>query len=109
MAEPTLADIFGSNATQTATTITITKADLPRLSPSVNNTAESLLTGILLKAQTTLTQTNFDGNTDQSIYLGIGFPSFTNRGANSTQYRVDQITINLAKIDTESVIDPDNY
>lgn len=109
MAEPTLADIFGVGATQDASTITIPKSSLPRLTPSANNTAESLLVGIVLKAQTVLTQTSFDANTDQSIYVSSGFPSFTNRGANSTQYRVDQLIINLAKIDASSTIDPDDY
>ncbi|MEH2437372.1 MAG: hypothetical protein V7K25_24580 [Nostoc sp.] len=109
MAEPTLQQIFGANATQTSTTITITKADLPRLTPSATNTAESLLTGILLKAEEPLSQANFDSNLDQSIYISDGFPSFTNRGANNDKYRVDQLTINLAKLDTSSAIDPDDY
>lgn len=108
MAEPTLI-VFGPNATQNATTITIQKADLPRLTPSANNTAESLLTGILLQAQTVLSQTNFDANIDQSIYLTPGFPGFTVRGTDNASYRVDQITVNLAKIDTSAVIDPDDY
>ncbi|BBD68650.1 hypothetical protein NIES4072_40280 [Nostoc commune NIES-4072] len=109
MAEPTLADIFGSNATQTATTITIAKADLPRLTANANNTAESLLTGILLKAQTSLTQTNFDSNINQSIYVNSGFSSFTTRGTNNDAYRVDQLIINFAKLDISSTIDPDDY
>jgi hypothetical protein len=109
MAEPTLTDIFGAGATQDENTITIQKSSLPRLTPSANNTAESLLTGIVLKAQTSLTQTNFDGNIDQSIYLSTGFPSFTNRGADNTQYRVDQLNINFAKVDTGAIINPGDY
>ncbi|MEH2243387.1 hypothetical protein [Nostoc sp.] len=53
MSEPTLQEVFGADAVQTATTITITKANLPRLTPGANNTAESLLTGIILQSQTT--------------------------------------------------------
>jgi hypothetical protein len=109
MAELTLVEVFGTGATQDATTITIQKSSLPRLTPSASNTAESLFTGIVLKAQAQLTQTSFDANIDQSIYLGTGFPSFTNRGADNTQYRVDQLTINLAKIDDAATIDPDDY
>ncbi|MCC5606647.1 hypothetical protein LC612_07565 [Nostoc sp. CHAB 5834] len=109
MVELSLTDIFGAGATQDASTITIQKSSLPRLTPSANNTAESLFTGIVLKGQTNLTQTNFDTNIDQSIYIGNGFPSFTNRGVNNEQYRIDQLTINLAKLDTGSVIDPDDY
>lgn len=45
MAEPTLTQVFGSGATQDATTITISKSDLTEigLTPDANNSAESLL------------------------------------------------------------------
>lgn len=46
----TLQQVFGSNATQDSQYLTILKADYPSLSPSVNNTSESLLIAILLKA-----------------------------------------------------------
>ncbi|MBE9050651.1 hypothetical protein IQ243_09535 [Nostocales cyanobacterium LEGE 11386] len=44
MAEPTIAQVFGDNATQDTNTITITKADLVStgLTASANNTAEWL-------------------------------------------------------------------
>lgn len=109
MAEPTLSSVFGANATQTATTITIDKADLPGLTAAANNTAESLLTGLLLRAQLGLTQVGFDADIDQSIYIASGFPSFTFRGINNDSYRVDQLTVNLAKPDTAGTIDPDDY
>lgn len=109
MAEPTLTDIFGANAVQDATTITITKSDLTGLTASSNNTGESLLVAIALKAQAYLSQTNFDANIDQSIYIADGFPTFAFRGTNNDQYRVDQLTINLAKLDTAGTIDPNNY
>ena len=109
MAKLTLIEMFGSGATQDATSLTIQKSDLPRLTASASNTAESLLIAILLKAETPLTQTNFDTNIDQSIYISDGFPSFTNRGTNNDQYRLDQKTINFAKLDTGSIIDPDDY
>lgn len=109
MSEPTLQQIFGASATQSATTITITKADLPRLTASSTNTPESLLTAILLKAQDGLPQSTFDTNLDQSIYIALGFPGFAFRGTNNDSYRVDQITVNLAKPDTSATIDPDDY
>ncbi len=109
MAEPTLVEVFGTGATQDATTITIQKSSLPRLTPSATNKAEALLIGIVLQAQSSLSQTNFDSNIDQSIYFSAGFPGFTNRGTDNTQYRVDQVTINLAKVDTGSIIDPGDY
>ena len=109
MAEPTLIEVFGANATQTATTITISKADLPRLTASASNTAESLLVGILLQAQAALTRTTFDTNLDQSIYIEGGFPGFVFRGTNNDPYRSTPFTINLNKLDTSTTIDPDDY
>lgn len=109
MAEPTLQQVFGTNAVQDATTITITKADLTGLTAGANNSAESLLAAINLKAKAYLTQTNFDANIDQSIVIENGFSSFTIRGTNNDSYRLDQITISLAKLDTASTLDPDDY
>lgn len=111
MAEPLLTEIFGVGATQDASTLTIDKADLLAIGLTANatNTAESLLTAIVALAQTYLTQTNFDANLDQSIYIEKGFSSFTNRGENNDQYRLDQLTINLAKVDIGSTLDPDDY
>lgn len=109
MAEPTLAEVFGNGASQTATNLVISKADLTGLTASASNTAESLLMAIVLKVAAFLTQANYDANTDQSIYVGSGFSSFTTRGANNSPYRVDQLTISAAKPDTGSTLDPDDY
>jgi hypothetical protein len=109
MAEPTLVQVFGDNATQTGTSLTITKADLAGLTASSSNTAESLLAAILIKAKNYLTQSNFDANIDQSIVIAGGYSSFTTRGTNNTAYRNDQLTLTLAKPDTSSTLDPDDY
>lgn len=109
MTEPTLTAVFGPGATQTATTITIAKADLPGLTASATNRAESLLAGILLKAKTALLQTTFETEIDQSVYIAVGYPTFTFRGTNNDSYRVDQLTVSLAKLDTAGTIDPDDY
>lgn len=109
MAEPTLVQVFGASATQDSTTLTITKSDLTGLTASGSNSAESLLAAIILKAQSYLTQTNFDSNTDQSIYIAAGFSSFTTRGVDNDSYRVDQLTLNLAKLDSGATLDPDDY
>lgn len=109
MAEPTLQQIFGTNATQDETQIIIQKADLIGLTPSANNTAESNYIAINLTAKSYLTEANFESNLDQSIYLEDGLPNFLNRGENSDRYRTDQLTINLAKIDTDTGINPDDY
>ena len=107
MAEPTLQQIFGANATQDATTITISKADLFGLTASASNTGESILVSINLTARNYLTEANYVSNIDQSIYIEDGLSSFTTR--EDTAYRQDQITFNLAKIDTSNAINPDDY
>jgi hypothetical protein len=111
MAEPTLAQVFGANATQNSTTITISKTDLAAvgLTASSSNTAESLLTAILLQGQSYLTQTNYDANTDQNVIIASGYSSFTTRGTGNTAYRNDQLTVTLSKLDSSSAIDPDDY
>ncbi len=56
MAEPTLAGIFGANATQSLTELVISKADLVAvgLTASDTNTPESLLAAIVALAQSAL-------------------------------------------------------
>ncbi len=50
MISNTLQQLFGVNATQDNQSLVIRKGDLPKLTPSANNTAESLLVAILLQA-----------------------------------------------------------
>lgn len=57
MPQLTLEQLFGVNSAQDGYLLIIQKSDLPRLTPKINNCAESLLVGILLKAFE-----NFRGN-----------------------------------------------
>lgn len=112
MAEPTLTQVFGAGAAQTATTITITKADLTvtGLTASASNTAESLLAAIVLKAQGYLTDANFDANIDQSITITPGFNSIVTRpvaGGSTAEYRQFQYSVNAHKLDNLA-LDPDD-
>lgn len=109
MPEPTLQDIFGGSATQDATTLTISKANLTTvgLTASATNTAESLFVAILLLAKSTLTADALNTNPDQSISIEDSFESLVTR--NSQTYRQKTYSINLQKVDTSSVIDPDDY
>lgn len=50
MISNTLQQLFGANAVQDSQSLTIHKSDLPRLTPLINNTAESLLVALLLQA-----------------------------------------------------------
>jgi len=110
MAEPTLQEVFGAGATQTATTITILKADLG-ITATANNRGEQLFAGIVKKATTNLTTANFATNADQSIVINTGFDSLVYRTINNVQttYLQNQLTINFAKIQTSVGITPDDY
>ncbi|MDZ8070896.1 MAG: hypothetical protein RMY64_35660 [Nostoc sp. DedQUE08] len=118
MAEPTLVQVFGTGVTRLASGATTPSAGLfipdsalqtAGLSTPSTATAEGHLVAIAVNAKSYLTQTNFDANPDQSLIVTDGFSSFTTRGTNNTPYRQDQLTLSLAKIDTNSTIDPDNY
>jgi hypothetical protein len=50
MISNTLQQLFGTNAMQDNQSLVIRKSDLPLLTPSLNNTASSLLVAILLQA-----------------------------------------------------------
>jgi hypothetical protein len=118
MAEPTVAQIFGTGATRLTSGATAPSAGLfipdsalvtAGLGTPSTATAEGHLVAIIKNAETGLTQAGFDADTDQSVYVANGFPSFTNRGTNSDSYRVDQKIFNLAQLDQLATIDPDNY
>ncbi|WP_017652301.1 hypothetical protein [Fortiea contorta] len=110
MAEPTLTQVFGTNATQTATTITITKADLSStgLTASATNTAESLVAAILLKAAEYLNSTSQGTNSDIQILIeDSGLPGFTTR--DNQRYRRTTYNVEFQKPDTNSTLDPDDF
>jgi hypothetical protein len=112
MAEPSLQQIFGAAATQTATTLTIAKADLATvgLTATATNTAESLLVALLLKAKEVLTPVALETNPDQSLTVSeadFNFQTLVSR--NNTTYRQSSYAINLQKLDAANLIDPDDY
>jgi hypothetical protein len=110
MAEPTLQDIFGAGATQTATTITISKSDLPMTALAVN-TGERVFAAMVKKAAGTLTTTNFGTNPDQSINIAAGFDSIVFRSVNNvqTQNLNTQLTLNFTKPQISAGITADDY
>lgn len=109
MAEPTLQQIFGAGATQTATDIIIKKADLTGkgLTASATNRAESLLAAIIFKAQDYLSTTNQGTNVDIQITIDNSFESLTTR--NNVNYRQKSLTINLQKVDTGTTYRADDF
>ncbi len=112
MAEPTLTQVFGSGASQTSTILSIAKADLTAvgLTASATNTAESLFVALLLLAKNTLTSTAQETNPDQSVTVAeadFNFQTLVTR--NNATYRQSTYSVNLQKLDTGNVIDPDDY
>ncbi|MBW4673354.1 MAG: hypothetical protein KME52_04855 [Desmonostoc geniculatum HA4340-LM1] len=116
MTKPTLAQIFGTGAVRLANGAAAPSAGLfipdtalqaAGLGTPTTGSAEGHLVAVALNAKAYLTQTNFDANTEQALTMADGYASFTTRG--TTQYRLDQITLSLAKIDTGATLDPDNY
>lgn len=111
MAEPTLTQVFGPGATQTATVITILKADLVStgLTASAANTAESLLGAIVLKGKDYLTQAAFDLDLAHSITIATGFNSIVQRDTGNgvfAEYRQFQFLLNAHQVDS-ATLDPD--
>ncbi|MFM6672817.1 MAG: hypothetical protein ACKPJO_22225, partial [Dolichospermum sp.] len=104
-------EVFGTGATQTTTTITISKSALATvgLTASSDNSAEAILAAILLIAKINLTEEKFESNIDQSIVIDDGFKSTAIRGSNNVQYLTNQLTVTLAKVDPLSPLDPDDY
>lgn len=112
MAEPTLIQVFGSGATQSATTLTIAKADLAAvgLTASATNTAESLLVALVLLAKNYLTTANQENNVEQNVVVAessFNFLSFQTR--NNQQYQQFSYEVNLQEIYSNTGPNPNNY
>jgi hypothetical protein len=110
MANPTLQEIFGTGATQTATTITILKADLPMTAAAVNG-GEQVLAAMAKKASTPLSSTNFGTNVDQNISITTGYDSIITRSVNNvtSNYLQTQLVFNFSKLQTSPGVTPDDY
>lgn len=67
MAELSLTAVFGAGATQTATILTITKADLTGLTASATNNPDSIMVALLNKLTTAYAQSVRDANKDVSL------------------------------------------
>lgn len=108
MAEPTLTEVFGAGATQSATTITILKADLQStgLTPSASNKAEALFNAIVRRAASYLTPENLDLNPDQNVVISLPTVAVDNRFNND--YTVQNFTLGFQKLIADSTVSPDD-
>lgn len=111
MAEPLVTELFGPNATQTETELIISKTDLATkgLTPSANNTAESLFISLQLLARDNLTEANFQANYEQNIFYSDGFPTFLSKGEPPENWRVEQIQWNIGKVNQGATFNPNDY
>ena len=109
MPEPLGTDVFGPGFQQTATTITIAKADLATvgLTPTANNSAESLFVAVLLLAQKYLNDEKQATNPDIQITIAQAFDTLITR--NNANYRQRSYSVNLQKLDASVVINPNDY
>lgn len=109
MAEPTLQQVFGQNATQTETELVISKADFSAigLTATSDNTAETLLAAIIAFAQNILNQANQELNPEQSVLIEDSLDSLTTR--NDLVYRQKTKSISFEKVDTQSDFIPNDY
>ena len=116
MAEKTLEQVLGTGVTRLASAAAAPSDGLfipdslfisAGLTTPTTATAEAHIAAIIKLLKTNLTQSAFDADLDASIYAAGGFDSFITRG--TSQYRVRQVTFNMAEIDAGATIDPTKY
>lgn len=111
MAEKTLQDYFGANATQTATTITIYKSDLANedLTPLAENTGDQIAVAVVRMMKNGATETGFNANIDQSTIVSKGLSRITYRGTNNTPYTQTPYEISFSKPMGDDDVNPMDY
>lgn len=105
----TLQQVFGANAVQTSTTITITKADLSGtgFTPSGTNTPDSILAAIIAFAETNLPDSTASTDPTQTVGISDGYQSITT--ISNAQYLISPKTVNFYKTFTDGSFNPNNY
>lgn len=111
MAEPTLAEVYGADTTQSGGTLNVAKTAMSArgLTPAVDNTAESMLVAIILTAAQSLTEANrlldLVNRNIAIIYTG---QDLIDQGGGNVFLR-DTYQISFYKSQAILSIDPDNY
>ncbi|OYD96080.1 hypothetical protein [Nostoc sp. 'Peltigera membranacea cyanobiont' 232] len=109
MSVATLQQVFGANATQDATTVTIHKADFASVgfTPATANTADSILAAIVAFAETNIPDSAVTGgDTTRTVGIADGYQTITTVG--TSQLLVLPKTINFYS-PFNGTFDPDNY
>jgi phosphomannomutase len=111
MTQPTLQEVFGANATQTATEIVIKKSDLP-FTALVENNGEQVAAALAKKLQSTMTRAAFDTDADRSIYAektALNSLSYRTIGTNTESLIISTLALNFAQVQPVVDITPDLY
>lgn len=117
MTQPTLVDVFGANATQDSTTVTLTKSDYAGsvtvdgvsyggLTASGSNNGEQILAAILIKALQDLTINNRLLDFDHSIEVVNQGQDIVSQ--NNTTYRRFIFSVRMYKQESLAALDPDD-
>jgi len=110
MPEPSLQSVFGAGATQTASVLSIAKADLASvgLTAADANTAESLLVALILLAAKELTEANRAGDTvNRNVTLPYGGQDVS--GTVAAPFLRDAYSVLLYRAYSLSPVDPDQF
>jgi hypothetical protein len=104
---PSLTDVFGPGASQTATTVTVAKTDFPTLTPTSDNNGQELFVGIILQAIKKLNPTA--RGTDPDIKIEITYTGQAVYPGPDKNDRQDSYTIVLHKDVPQEMVDADDY
>lgn len=112
MAEKTLQEVFGAGATQTLTTITISKNDLANLVATSNNNADSLSVGLLNRLVSAYPATARQADKDVSLNANLSLiPSVEGDFAAipNVAYEVRNYQIGVYKLFPSGTPSPNDY
>lgn len=110
MAEPTLQSVFGAGASQTASGLTISKADMASvgLTAAASNTAESMFVAIVLLASRELTEANrATDNVNRNVTVPYGGQDIS--GSTTAPFLRDAYSVLCYRAYSLSPIDPDQF
>lgn len=109
MAKKVLTDAFGTGATQTASTISISKDPLiaQGLTAVASNAPQGIIAALVKLWNLTFTSANRTSNPDETIT--VTYDGQSSRTENGNVYRVDTYRIQLYKLTPPTDADPDDY
>jgi len=113
MAELSLTDVFGPGATQTANSITISKADLAGLIPAAVNATDAIAVGVinLLVANYTAARRAADKDISLEVIpqLPSLVPDFAATSDTTTTYLNKPVTVNIYSPFATTGLNPNDY